>query len=407
MALLPVLLFGRSGFLLNQNIEEEKGLNKKMVSHPSKNHFFGYFGTNPWNAEKTHLLSLETSFNDRLPNSGEKANIGLIDVSTGIFQKISDTSAWNMQQGCMFFWNPQKPSEEFYYNDIVDGKLISVLFNLKTKKKTLQTFSISGLTKDGRYAINLDYGRISRLRKVVSYSGTMDENPDVPHPANSGVFVFDLQTGERKLVVSYKQVSDEIKRYAPEIEGRHMWIEHAEFNPDGSRLLFLPRTWNDSGNKLETGMYTIAIDGEDMREAIPYGYNVSHWSWRNNQEIVATFTLNGRHGHILFTDGKKDFKELPGMNWDGHCTFDQTGRYLVTDNRYDNKNIRNFLWLYDTKKDSYMKLAAFDMVENRFLSGDTRCDLHPRWSNDNKMVCVDAIDPATTTRQLFIVNTGL
>lgn len=404
---LPFLIFKRSGYAITKNVLKYPESKVKMMSNPPKNHFFGYYGVNPWNADKTHILSLETDFNDRLPNPGEKATIGLIEMTSGTFKKVSETSAWNMQQGCMFFWNPLKPNEEFYYNDIINEQLVSVLFNLSSGKKLVKPFSISGLTDDGGFAINLDYGRISRLRKVVSYGGTVDETPDVAHPANSGVFVFNVKTGERKLVVSYKQVADEIKRYAPEIEGRHMWIEHAEFNPDGTRLLFLPRTWDDSGNKLETGMYTIGINGDDMREAIPYGKNVSHWSWRNNKEIVATFKFNGRACHVLFTDGKKDYKELPGMNWDGHCTFDRRGRYMVTDNIKDNENIRNFLWIYDMETNSYTKLAAFDMVEKRFLSGDTRCDLHPRWSNDGKMVCVDAIDPVTITRQIFIVPTGL
>lgn len=245
---------------------------------------------------------------------------------------------------------------------------------------------------------------------MVSYSGTVDDNPDIPHPAYSGVFVFDIATGERKLVVSYKQVADEIAPKSPEIKERHMWIEHAEFNPAGTRLLFLPRTWDESGKRLETGMYTIGIDGKDMREVVPYGKNVSHWTWRNNNEIVATFKFDGAARHVLFTDsGKEDFRALPGMDWDGHCTFDRSGRYMVTDNNKDDGKIQNFLWLYDAKKDTYVKLATFDMVDKRFLGGnsDTRCDLHPRWSDDNKMICVDAVDPKTKTRQLFIVYTGL
>lgn len=405
---LPGIFFGGSCISMIKGLFPLEGTRISMISSPPLNHFFGYFGVNPWNAAKSHLLSLETSFNDRLPNPGEKAAIGLIDMATGSFKKVSETTAWNMQQGCMFFWNPIKPNEEFYYNDIINNKLVSVLFNLSSMEKTVKPYSISGLTDDGKYAINLDYGRISRLRKVVSYSGTVDDNPDIAHPANSGVFVFDLKTGERKLVVSYKQVADEIARYAPEIKNRHMWIEHAEFNPDGTRFLFLPRTWDENGKRLETGMYTIGIDGKNMRKVIPYGKNVSHWSWRNNKEIVATFKFKGTSRHVLFTDNEKeDYKELPGMDWDGHCTFDRSGRYMVTDNKKDRESIQNFLWLYDMETDSYTKLATFDMVERRFLGGDTRCDLHPRWSDDSKMICVDAIHPETITRQIFIVYTDL
>jgi len=376
----------------------------KMITKGPMNHFFGYYGVNPWNADKTHLLCIEAGFNDRLPFPGEKADIGLVEMEKGIFKKVSETLAWNLQQGCMLNWNPHHPNEEFYHNDIVDGQLASVLINLKTGKKNVQPYSISGITSDGNFAINLDYGRISRLRKVVSYSGTVDENSDIPHPDNSGVFVFNLKTGERKLVVSYQRVANDIKKYRPEIENRHMWIEHAEFNPSGTRLLFLPRTWNDSGRKLETGMYTVGIDGSDMREVVPYGKDVSHWDWRNDNEIVATFNYSGAgKSHVLITDGEKNFRELPGLNWDGHCSFNNNGTYMVTDNFNKGVDFYNSVCLFDMQKNNYEIPASFNMVEKRFLSGDARCDLHPRWSDDGKMICVDAFDSKTKTRQMFVI----
>lgn len=401
---LPVLA-GVSLLSLKHKFVESNSSCVKMITGGTKNHFFGYYGVNPWNADKTHLLSLETDFNDRLPNPGEKADIGLVDMKTGYFKKLAETRAWNMQQGCMLNWNPHQPNDEFYFNDIIDKKLVSVLFNIKTGEKIVQPYSISGLSLDGNHAIHLDYGRISRLRKVVSYSGTVDENPSVLYPHNSGVFVVNLKTGERKLVVSYKRVADDIKRYRPEIQNRPMWIEHAEFNPSGTRLLFLPRTWDDSGNKLETGMYTVGIDGSDLREVIPYGKGVSHWDWRNDNEIVTTFNYSGAgKSHVLLSDGDSNYRELPGLNWDGHCSFNKTGSYMITDNYNKGENLHNSVCLFDMVTNNIEIPASFNMIEKRFLSGDTRCDLHPRWSNDGKMICVDAVDPDTVTRQIFVIS---
>ncbi len=401
---LPIVL-GASILRAGKPVFHSENVKVKMITNGPLNHFFGYYGVNPWNDDKTHLLSIETTFNDRLPFPGEKANIGLVDMKTGNFAKVSETRAWNMQQGCMLNWNPHKPNDEFYYNDIVDNKLVSVSFNLNSGNKTVQPYSISGITSDGNFAINLDYGRISRLRKVVSYSGTVDENPGIPHPDNSGVFVFNLKTGERNLVVSYKKVADEIKRYQPEIANRDMWIEHAEFNPSGNRLLLLPRTWDDSGKKLETGMYTVGIDGSELREVIPYGKDVSHWDWRNDNEIVATFNYSGTgKSHVLLTDGEKNYHVLPGLNWDGHCSFNSNGNFMVTDNYEKGIDMHNSVCLFDMGTNKNRVIATFDMLEKRFLNGDTRCDLHPRWSNNSEMVCVDAIDPRSTTRQIFVIS---
>ncbi|HWR99918.1 MAG TPA: hypothetical protein VN249_04840, partial [Prolixibacteraceae bacterium] len=78
----------------------------RMVTSGEKNHFFGYYGINVWNKDKTHILSLETDFNDRLPGEGDQATIGLVNLKTHKFSPLTQTAAWNMQQGCMMFWNP-------------------------------------------------------------------------------------------------------------------------------------------------------------------------------------------------------------------------------------------------------------------------------------------------------------
>ena len=51
-------------------------------------------------------------------------------------------------------------------------------------------------------------------------------------------------------------------------------------------------------------------------------------------------------------------------------------------------------------------LHQFDMQEMRFLAGDLRCDLHPRWNRIGNQVCVDAI-ATDGTRQLHIVTLDL
>lgn len=385
--------------------------NVRQVTAAPGNHFFGYYGINPWNAANTHLLCLEAPFNHRLPVAGEKAAIGLVEMKTGKFRKITETHAWNMQQGCMLHWNPHKADDQFYFNDNVNGKLVSVLYDLKQGKRIGATDTISGLAHNGHHALYMNYGRISRLRKVVSYGGAKDKNMDTPHPGNDGVFVTDLRTGKKKLIVSYKKIASDILTYAPEIRNSHMWIEHAAFNPSSSRFLFLPRTWNTDGSKLETGLYTIGIDGEDMRRVIPYGSSVSHFGWRNDEEIAATYAFGGKERcHVLFADkadGGNSYQKLEPLNWDGHCSFNADGSWLLTDGGKDFEKISNSVWLYNMAGGKEIKLATMPMLEARFLKGDARCDLHPRWRNDSKMVCIDAIDIKTKTRQLFTIETGI
>ena len=376
-----------------------------MVTQGPENHFFGYYGMNVWNKSKSHILALETGFNDRLPMPGETAVIGLVNLKTGKFQPLTSTNAWNQQQGCMMFWNPLKPNDEFYFNDVVDNQLVSVKFNIRKKSRVIQSFPLSGLSQDGRKAVSMSYGRISRLRKVVSYSGTTDPNPGVAHPANDGIYVVDLVTGKRNLIVSYQRMADTIRKRTPEIADRPMWVEHAEFSRSGKRILFLPRTWRPNGKDLETGLFTVNPDGSDLRVVVPYGGDVSHFGWRNDEEIILSyrFTPQSRQ-HVMVNDAGKAFIPYNKLMWDGHCSFSHDGKWILTDGNKTNNPPANSVRLVHADSQADFLLYTFDMAEERFLSGDARCDLHPRISNDNRMVCVDAVDPLTRLRQIFMID---
>ena len=379
-----------------------------MVTQGTKNHFFGYYGINVWNKSRTHILALETDFNNRLPNPGELAIIGMVNLKTRKFEPLTSTNAWNQQQGCMMFWNPQKPNEEFYFNDVVDNQLVSIKFNIRNKTRTVQSYPLSGISHDGRLALSMTYGRISRLRKVVSYSGTTDPNPGEAHPANDGVYVVDLETGNRKLIVSYQRMADTIRKRTPEIADRPLWVEHAEFSRSGKRILFLPRTWRSNGRDLETGLFTVNADGSDLRVVVPYGGDVSHFGWRNDEEIILSYryTPKGRQ-HVIVNDAGKPFVPFNNLMWDGHCSFSPDGKWILTDGSKSSNPPRNSVRLIHADTQSDFLLHTFDMAENRFLGGDARCDLHPRISDDCRMVCVDAIDPQTHLRQIFVIDVKL
>ena len=380
----------------------------QILTKGPKHHFFGYYGICPWNKDETHVLSLESNFQDRLPEANETANIGLVDVKTGEFKKISETTAWNLQQGAMMHWHPKYPNEEILYNDFHNNQLSSAVMNIKTGKKRFLPHPVSGLDHQGNNALFISYGRTGRLRKVVGYQGLEDPYPNELHPANDGVFLMDLATGESKLVVSINQVFELIKDRNPDLVDRPMWFNHTEFNESGNRFFFLARTWNDQ-NRLQTGMFTANVDGSDLREAIPYGKSVSHFDWRNDREILATFNLTGNGAeHVLFTDGKRDYRSVGGelLKFDGHCSFAPDDNWIVTDENHGDP-VSKSLWIYNLKEEYGQKLADFPMKEKKYLSSDVRCDLHPRWSHSGNKICIDALNPADWTRQIHIIHLDL
>jgi hypothetical protein len=374
----------------------------QQLTQGPHHHFFGYYGICPWNQSGRYLLSLQTSFQDHMPGRDEPAVIGLVQATTGKFRAVGETSAWNFQQGAMLHWNPLQPESEVIYNDRRGNEIVSVMLDVNTGRMRRLPRAVSAVSHNGRWALSLTYGRMGRLRPVVGYAGVEDPNPEAPHPDNDGVFLMDLTTGETRLVVSIRRVYEMLQTDHPELADRHMWFNHVVFNRTDTRFLFLARTWGPDG-RLQTGMFTANLEGSDLRQVIPYGKSVSHFDWRNDREIVATFNLNG-HGavHVLFTDGRDDYRRLGSgrLDFDGHCTFSPDQRWLATD-RGNSRNLTRSLLLYDAQQDQCTTLTTLDMKDRRWAGGDLRCDFHPRWSRTGDALCFDAIEPAGT-RQIHI-----
>jgi hypothetical protein len=86
---------------------EELKLKVTQLTNGPHHHFFGYIGqslTTPWNASGRYILSLRTTFHDRMPDPHEAADVVLIDTHRdyrGL--AIEKCRAWNFQQGTMFY----------------------------------------------------------------------------------------------------------------------------------------------------------------------------------------------------------------------------------------------------------------------------------------------------------------
>ena len=377
-------------FAAPQITDELPKFRVRRLTNGPKHHFFGYYGMSPWNKSETKMVCLESSFHDRLPKPGETADIGLVNQENGLFQPITTTTAWNLQQGSLIHWNPLKPNAEFIYNDQKNNELVSVKFNVDSGAKSILPRPVSAVAITGKYALSLTYGRLGRLRKVVGYANTIDPYANEAHPKKDGVFLVDLETNETKLIVSIDEVYQKSVEGYPALANRHMWFNHTVINPSANRFLFLARGRNEKNN---------------LDSAI--GSGVSHFGWRNDNEVIATFYKKGEKEmkHYIFPDKTFDYKVVGDgfIIGNGHCTFTPNGKWMATDRKIKESNSQS-VWLYDMELDKGMILCSKPVYENKYFSGDTRCDFHPRWNPSGNKICFDAIDPETLKRQLHLVE---
>ena len=78
-------------------------------------------------------------------------------------------------------------------------------------------------------------------------------------------------------------------------------------------------------------------------------------------------------------------------------------KWITTDQKYG-KDLEQSLFIYNVAKKQGAELARLKMFEKRFISGNIRCDFHPRWNRTGDEICFDALEQKNGTRQLHIVK---
>ena len=66
----------------------------------------------------------------------------------------------------MLQWFGDK-STQIIYNDLVDEKFVSIIFNLKTKDKIILPLAIYALSSDSKFALCIDNERHYKLGEVI------------------------------------------------------------------------------------------------------------------------------------------------------------------------------------------------------------------------------------------------
>jgi hypothetical protein len=384
----PALLLGQSSKI-------------EAVTRGPKHHFFGYYGIPPWNRSQKLLVCLESDFQDHLPDGDEAARVVLIDARTRKLTPVAETRAWNVQQGAMLHWNPLAPETEILFNDREGDRVVTVVLNVENGKRRTLPMALAGVSNNGRHALCLNYARLAKLRPVVGIKGVKDTSSGGLHPEDDGAFLMDLKTGEVKIVLSVADTFRRLESRHPELRQRPMFFNHTVFSKDDKRFFVLSRAF--AGNRLESAMFSANLAGSDVREAVPYGRGVSHFDWKNGKEILATFRDEaGIVRHYLFPDGGGNFKVLGAdfFSGDGHCSYSPDAQWIVSDANHLSSKERELL-LYHPASGKGHRLGRFAMGD--YMTGDLRCDLHPRFSRDGKMICFDAI-AADGTRQLHIAR---
>ena len=364
-----------------------------------KEHLFAsYYGINSWSKNERYATVLETDVRTRIPTETDTATLGLVDMRTNKFIPLTKTTAWNLQQGCMAHWLATNPDSVIIYNDMRDGKYVSVILNvLKRKELKVIPYPIAAVSPDGKEAVVINFSRLRITRTDYGYAGGgQDAQPSIQFPANDGIFLLNLKTGKIKSVVSLAQLKSKV----PEIKNPTgiEYIGHVLFSKGGTKLFFLARAipdWN-------TTSFTINTDGTNLMRCFPDGWGGSHFDWLDDKRLLITALYEGKqNSHILFTVGEHNYRKLGSgkLDFDGHGTFSPNGKWMVTDT-YPGKNREQTIRLLNLKTDSVETLGSF-REPPEFKEG-WRADIHCRWSPKGDLIGFNSTH--TGSRQVYVMK---
>jgi hypothetical protein len=369
---------------------------------PEPGHYtFGYYDRCPWDVENRYHLALRIPQQTRLPAPGETASVGYVDREARRFHAVGETRAWCHQQGAMMLWLKRRP-RTFVYNDFIrehgDWRPIARIHSLDEGEVGRYDAPLYTISRDGRWGVTLNFNRIPRR----GYSYAMASLPvDDPAPDldGDGLSLVDLGTGEVRLIASYRQLMA-AHPFPYDLPGLYCWLNHAIFNVDASRVMVLFRTapQMDPPKPWRTYMFTMRLDGSDLRCSLSdlhwrHGA-ISHQVWgRTPGEILVDADWCGRgHEYVVFDESRHPFQAhriSRGMGPAGHLNFSPDGRWMVADTYPDAEGVQR-LALVDVATGALNELGQF-LHRTPGAQGDTRCDLHPRWSEDGSLLTVDTI----------------
>ena len=389
-------------------------LSMEQITCGDKHHFFGYIGqcqTIPWNVSGRYILGLEIDRIDRLPKPKECATVILVDTHRGNrIIRLDKCHAWNPQQGTMFYWNPLKPETQFFFNDrdIKTGTVFTVLYDIEQGKRIREyrfddtPVGNGGVAADGSAFAAINYGRLARLRLVTGYPEALDWSREEIAPENDGIFIVDVRTGWKRLLVSYRELDKELRKREPGLDHTGLFINHTLWNRDSDCLYFFVRagwskTMRDKGDRVNTPC-TIRADGTEL--TLHEQFIGGHPEWAEGNLVIG----RGGNKQVLYDVEKKRIVGQLGTpemfpQPEGDISLSPNGEWFV--NGYgDKKANKNYYAVYQRADGAFIRSEGID---KGIYSGDTRIDAAPRWNRTNDAILIPGI-AKNKTRQMFILH---
>lgn len=370
------------------------------ITRPPGHHFFGYYDMRPWDPTGRYHLVLEVGFMDRPPAPDDQAVVGVVDLEDGNrFIALARTRAWNFQQGTMLNWLGGADGAVLF-NDRREGRFVCVAHEMPSGAQRVLGPAIGALSDDSRWAATLNFSRIAVTRPGYGYEGIDDPRNAENIPADDGLGLLDVASGDHRIVVSFADLAG--RQPGQLAYGRtKAWFNHVYFNPSATRLAFLCRWARPGESSWLTQMWTVGLDGADLVRCLD-GPLISHFDWKDDDTLLAWAGVAGAEAMYEVDQAGRAApvaKFADAIDRDGHISYSPDRRWVACDTYPDAGGNRE-LFIAECASGKRASLGSYHSpTPSRH---EIRCDLHPSWSDDGRRIAFDGMHEGT--RQRYVVE---
>jgi hypothetical protein len=389
-------LIYKKEYKINSMYELEQ-LGKELNSES----FFGYYDKSPQNTKNTHLIYHSISYpTTKKQNPAIPIEIILQDKSTRDLLLRIPSVAYNWQQGCRLQW---LNDDLFIFNDFdtLRRKYISRVWSAcSLKEEKTFDYPVQDAYKT-EFFLSLNYRRLMALRPDYGYCNLpLLTKEELKETENDGIWKVEYATKKSTLLINL----DSIRGYECNQQVKYAIhkVNHLMISPSGKQFIFLHRYYINT-RRFHRLLLADSRTG-NLKVLADYGI-ISHCCWVNEKTILgymcgpakkyAYWLIDIEAGNFMhIANGKLDHYG------DGHPHV--YGEWFITDT-YPDKSRMQRLILANWKTGEYRELGKF--LHSFKYSGETRCDLHPRFSLDGKSIFFDSV--FTNKRYLYKIDVPL
>lgn len=344
--------------------------------------FFGYYDKSPMNRDGWMLYNETCGQSTKLiPTADISISVKAKNYHTGEIIEIGKSSSYTWQQGCRAQW---LDNDTVIYNSFRNNKYLAIVYSL-SQHKEIKSFEKPVQDSFGTdYFLSINYSRVMKLRPDYGYRNLpLPNEGEMNKLTDDGIWKVDYKTGDILLVHSLEEIASVC--HDNSFDSAQHKVNHVMINPDGKGFIFIHRYYKGK-RRFDRLFYS---DFKSIK-LVSDNQMVSHCCWVDSNTVIGYLRHNGKDGFYTIDIETNTFNEIYPMtdynHGDGHPSC--FGEWVIFDS-YPDKSRMQHLTLYNRKTNEIIPLA--EVFQSVSYKGESRCDLHPRFSMDGQSVLFDSV----------------